>query len=459
MNIEKDDRVVEGIHGFSSASSWVKPESELILDRLEWFKDQKLALMVHWGVYSQLGITESWPLSDEDASWSRKDIDWVSGSSELRRQYRSLLESFNPLRFMPGQWADSASLNGFRYFIFTCKHHDGFCLWDSSQTSFKSTARNCPFSRNPLADICKSLFDALRERGLGIGAYFSKPDWSSPYYWKEGWLHTPKGRNPDYDVKLHPGVWKKFVEFTHAQVLELISKYGAIDILWLDGGWVRPENGQDIQMDELISKARRFQPGLLAVDRTVGGPHENYITPEQKIPPAALDAPWESCITMGTKFSFKYEDDYKSPRELVHLLIKTISRGGNLALNVGAQPDGRLPGAAVKRMECIGRWLEMYGEAVYGTRAVEPFEKNGVYFTSKNGSIYAFILFEAEDERVEASAVIPCDFRIESIDLLGHRKKLRFRQEHERIEAEIPPVFSAKKSPYAIAFKITKKEL
>lgn len=163
---EASPAVEQGVHNYSSEDKWIKPEDPLLLERLEWFKDQKLGLMMHWGPYSQIGIVESWALSDEDADWSRADIEWDIDGEEMKREYFELNKTFNPIRFEPEKWAELAADNGFKYLNFTTKHHDGFCMWNTRTTEYRITGRDCPFSRHKYADITKHLFDAFRARGL-----------------------------------------------------------------------------------------------------------------------------------------------------------------------------------------------------------------------------------------------------------------------------------------------------
>lgn len=328
--MEKQDpvTVTEGVHNYSAESGYIRPSDPLILERLEWFQDQKLALMIHWGVYSQWGIVESWALSDKDAGWSRSGIDWETDGGAFKRAYRDLSKTFNPVRFQPELWADLAVEGGFRYLVFTSKHHDGFCMWDTKQSDYKITAPDCPFHDNKYADVCSHLFDAFRRRGLGIAAYFSKADWHSQYYWPKNPENSFTSNGPGYDPSENPELWEKFVQFTHNQVLELVNNYGRIDILWFDAGRVCRQNGQDIRIEELMGKSRKIQPWVLSADRTCGGICENYVTPEQCVPERPLNIPWESCVTMGTTFSYNYDDEYKSVRELIHLLIDVISKGG-----------------------------------------------------------------------------------------------------------------------------------
>ena len=180
---KEQDIVVQGVHNYSAAETYCRPEEPILQEKLEWFQDQKLALMMHWGLYCELGMVASWALSDKDADWSRHQVNWTDDGETFKKQYFGLNKSFNPVRFQPEEWAQMAEDCGFRYLLLTTKHHDGFCLWDTAYTDYKVTAEDCPFHENEHADIVKSMFDAFREKGIGIGAYFSKADWHCQDYW------------------------------------------------------------------------------------------------------------------------------------------------------------------------------------------------------------------------------------------------------------------------------------
>lgn len=453
-DLAQGDNIADGAHGYSSESTWVEPEDRLVKQKLEWFRDQKLGLMIHWGIYSQLGIIESWPLSDEDADWSRKDCGWEADNEAFRQQYFALNQSFNPVRFQPESWAEIAKENGFKYLIFTTKHHDGFCLWDTAATEYKVTGQDCPFHRHRYADVSKHLFREFRRRGLGIAAYFSKPDWHSPYYWAPGFARSEMNRNPTYDPRQNPRLWEEFVAYTHRQMIELVEDYGDIDVLWLDGGQVRPDNGQDIRMETIVPKLRQRQPGLVVVDRTVGGPYENYITPEQIVPSRPLRVPWESCITMGTSFSFRYDDHYKPTRELIHLLIDIVCKGGNLALNVGPQPDGRWPKPVLDRVREMGAWLNTYGEAVYGTRVCPPYKQDGIAFTRKGNRAYAFLLYPSAAAAVSEQVFLPFTETVKSVHLLGVTEGLAFQQDSAGVTLQMPAE-ECQEAPIAHVFSLS----
>ena len=436
------DAIIRGLHGCSREDTYQWPEDPAVRRKLEWFQDQKLAIMMHFGIYSQLGICESWPLSDGDADWSRTEIDWETDAETFRKQYTDLNRSFNPVRLQPEVWADIAARNGFRYLIFTTKHHDGFCLFDTRYTDYKSTGPDCPFRTHRYADVVRAVFDAFRSRGLGIAAYFSKPDWHCPWYWAEG-MEKPVAfdRNPTYDPAAHPDLWDQYVRFTHGQMMELVRDYGPLDILWLDGGQVGPQNGQDIRLSDFMREARRIRPDLLVADRTIGGENENYITPEQSVPDHPIRVPWESCVTLGGGFSYRFEPDFKTPRQVVHLLIDVVCRGGNLALNIAPQPDGRLPAGGVRVLDALGAWLRANGEAIYGTRMADPNEAGPVAFT-RRGDVHYALLRLPEGEPVPAGLLIPWPHPVKRLTLLSPEADLPFRRTEDGLLVSLPAALS-----------------
>lgn len=439
----KEEVIKEGIHSYSTPCSYVVPPSP-IKEKIEDFKDMKLGLMIHWGLYSQLGLIASWGLVDAEAHWSRKIEEygykptWHDDGNKIREEYFDLIHSFNPVRFNPDEWAEIAAENGFKYLIFTTKHHDGFCLWDTKQTDFKVTADNCPFSKHERADIVKNVFDAFRKRSLAIGAYFSKPDWHCEDYWeKEVCKNTATTRMPTYDVKENPEKWKAFTEYTHKQMEELVRDYGKVDILWLDGGQVCAREGLDIKLGDAVEKLRKINPELIVVDRTAGGEYENYITPEQTILDKVITAPWESCLTLGRDFNYIFDDDYKSPEQLIEMLLEIVCKGGNLALNVSPQPDGRMPRNAVKSLKGLGAWLKKYGEAIYKTRPCVPHKSDDVFYTQTSDYVYAIT------QKINLGFIF-CEQKIIKLEYLNFNKSIDFEQSENGIYLEIPKVSEEK---------------
>ncbi|MBS4969108.1 MAG: alpha-L-fucosidase [Lachnospiraceae bacterium] len=451
----KEEVVQQGVHNYSAVDSYVKPTDPAVLEKLEWFQDQKLALMIHWGIYCQLGIVASWALSDKDDDWSRHQVNWTDDGEKFKEQYYALNKSFNPIRFQPKEWAQTAKDCGFKYLILTTKHHDGFCLWNTRYSDYKVTAPDCPYHVSEHADLVKSMFDAFREKGLGIGAYFSKADWHTPYYrTPELPDPNPSDRGPMYSPAAEPERWENFVQYTKNQVLELCEGYGPIDILWFDAGWVCASNGQDIRLGEIVDEARKIQPGILSVDRTVGGPYENYVTPEMCVPEEPLGVPWESCLTLGADFTYEYADRYKSPRELVNTLVGIVAKGGNLALNVSPQPDGRIPVDAMDSLRGLGEWLKVYGEAIYGTRVCAPYQSGNISFTRKGDAVYAIRLFPVAQESVDSKLFIPYAGKVSKVTMLDSGEDVSFVPGESGITVTVPAGRRGGSAPIALVFKL-----
>ncbi len=240
-----------------------------------------------------------------------------------------------------------------------------------------------------------------------------------------------------------------------------MTGYGPIDILWLDAGQVRPPQ-QDIQMERLAAMARSHQPRLLMVDRTVGGRFENYRTPEQEVPAKPLPYAWETCMTMGDQWSFKPDDNYKSTHKLIHLLVDIVGKGGNFLLNVGPQPDGELPAAAVERLREIGAWLDINGAAIYGTRPIAPYKDGPVVFTRKGKSVFAVYLTPTEAQglpaRVTFHGLQPAAGS--KVRLLGTKEPLNWQVSGEGItNITVPPaVIQSPPCRHAFVFQLTPAE-
>ena len=457
------EKIENGVHEATAAEKYVAPTEKEVLEHLEWFKDQKLGLMMHWAPGSQFSVVESWSLAqktpwdvqNDDCPWMLSEVTWTDDLEEYRKQLVNTNKTFNPIKFRPRQWAKMAKECGFKYLLFTTKHHDGFCMYDSKFTDYKITDPSCPFSENKNADVVRALYDAFRAEGLGISTYFSKPDWHSPYWWSPKF---PNDRhiNANYDPLKHPEVWEKFVEYTHNQIRELMTDYGKIDALWLDGGWALPEvNNQDIRLGEIVSEIRSStQPQLIVVDRCAGGKYENIITPEQTVPEEPLNIPWESCITIGNEFSYHYNDvDIKTPREIIHMLISVVAKGGNLALNITPQPDGELPTKTLETLNELGLWLKLNGEGIYGTRPIFPYEKAGVSYTAKNGAMYAFIKYNRDYKAVRAVELYS-EKKVKEITLLRNGQAIPFTQNGNTVLA-YPKDAELYNLKYADCLKIT----
>jgi alpha-L-fucosidase len=433
------------------SKEYVPPGDPLVEKKLTEWQDLKFGLFMHWGTYSQWGVVESWSICPEDEGWTQRKGPYGATYNGYKAAYENLQTTFNPVKFNPEKWVKAAKDAGMKYVIFTTKHHDGFCMFDTKETDYKITSTKTPFSSNPRSNVTKEIFSAFRKENFMIGAYFSKPDWHTENYW---WNYfPPKDRNVNYDPKKYPERWQKFKDFTYNQIGELMTDYGKVDILWLDGGWVRPKSSvdttvdwqrgikfdQDIDMPKIAAMGRQKQPGLIVVDRTVSGQYENYTTPEQEVPEVPLDHPWESCITMGNSWSYVPGDHYKSVQQIVQLLVKIVSRGGNLLMNIGPGPDGDWDPVAYQRLQGISAWMKINGEGIYGSKSVAPYSTGNVFYTQAKNSkaIYAFVLSGQE------KVALPSDITVKAakpkkITLLGSKQSLKWKQQNDEVVIQIP---------------------
>jgi alpha-L-fucosidase len=455
----------QGIHPQSSTYEW--PSEPEVKAKLEKWQDQKFGLILHWGLYAVPGIIESWNLCSED--WIERDS--TIAYEDYKKWYWGQKQFFNPVNFNPESWAKAAKEAGMRYLVFTTKHHDGFSMFDTKQTDFKISAG--PFKNHQKADVAKHVFDAFRKENFMIGAYFSKPDWHSPYYW---WpKYATADRNNNYDIRKHPWRWNKFKEFTHNQLRELMHGYGSIDILWLDGGWVRPletvneevlswgaripEWSQDIDMPKIAAMARAAQPGLLMVDRTVHGPYENYQTPEQRVPPNQIAHPWESCMTLANNWGYVPNDQYKSSSKVIHTLIEVVAKGGSLLLGVGPKPEGTFPEEAIQRLKEIGQWMSKNGAALYNTRITKNYHDRNTWFTQnpKTGVWYALVCLPEKSPVPSETSWQNNPVKSGSkITLLQTGETVKWRQEGDSIRIFLPASIQKSKEAYpALAFSFT----
>ncbi|MFV2067528.1 MAG: alpha-L-fucosidase, partial [Pirellulales bacterium] len=316
--------------------------------------------------------------------------------------YDDLYKKWQPDQFDARRWLQVAKAAGARYIIFLVKHHDGFCLYDSQLTSYKSTGPDAAWKHDVMADIA----GACHAAGVKLIVYYSQPDW----------------HHPDYRTRNHP----RYIKYLHGQVRELLSRYGRIDGFWFDLGG-KPEDWDSVK---LFTMMRTLQPWLIINNRC--GLPGDFDTPEQRLGPFQLERPWETCMTLGTQWSWKPNDRIKSLKECLDVLVTCAGRNGNLALNTGPMPDGRIEPRQAERFRQIGSWLKRYGQSIYGTRG-GPFWGSDCVSTRKGNTIYVHVL-KWYEERLVLPAI---PRKIVSHTLLtGGTATLR--QSEQGIEIDVP---------------------
>lgn len=428
------------VHQQSNTEDYVWPTDPQVLTKLKHWQDQKFGVLMHWGLYSVPGIVESWSICSED--WIVRER--KPTYEEDKAWYWSQKDSLNPVNFDPSKWADVMKKAGMKYMIFTTKHHDGFCMFDTKYTDF--SIAHGPFGKDPRHNIAKEVFNAYRNKGFMIGCYFSKPDWHSKWFWNP-YYATPN-RRINYKKQQHPDWWQNYRKFTQNQLNELTTDYGNIDILWLDGGWI---TGDEIGLDTILVDARKRNPGMISVDRTIRGKNENYQTPEQGIPAKQLDIPWESCITLSHAWGWTPNAKFKSPNKVIGILSEIVAKGGCLALGVGPKADGTLQPEVVNTLLQIGNWLNKNGQAIYSTVNAAHYNDGKVWFTAdKNGkTLYAIYALE-DGEKTPKTITWTENKPKDKLVLLQNGKSVKYTVKGNQVTVTLPS--GLKNEPLAFKF-------
>jgi alpha-L-fucosidase len=325
-----------------------------------WFAEAKLGIFIHYGIYAVKGIPESWSFFNGQISYE---------------DYMSQKDGFTARCYDPFAWAELFQRIGARYAVMTAKHHDGVALWDT-QANDLSVVKQTPAQR----DLLHPYVEALRAHGLKVGIYFSHLDWSHPDYASilpdredeevAGFSDYYKNRFafPEPDQQ-DPERWANFIRFHRAQLEELSTQYGDIDIFWFDGEWERTPEQFDLA--GLRRQLEAWQPNAIFNSRLLG--HGDYATPEQGVPIVPPEGPWEFCVTVNDSWGYQVNDhNHKSVRQLVRMFAETIGMGGNMLLDIGPYEDGSLQPEQVARLEGLGDWIRTHAEAIYPTGAGLP---------------------------------------------------------------------------------------
>ena len=393
-----------GQNAFSQKKIWNETEAEKT-ERLEWWTDARFGMFIHWGLYAQAARHE-----------------WVKKNERITNEnYEKYFELFNPDLFDPTEWAKKAKAAGMKYAVITTKHHEGFCMFESQQTDYD--IMSTPYGQ----DIIKKWVDAFRAEGLGIGFYYSLIDWHHPEYTIDR-VHPQSARTQEEYDELNEGRdMSIYRDYLKKQVREILTNYGQIDILWMDysfpGKFGKDHN--DWGSEELVKMVRELQPGILLNDRADlkdywGG--WDFTTPEQfkvKSWPEenGVKIPWETCQTFSGSWGY-YRDEltWKDNKQLLVLLIESVSKGGNLLLNVGPTARGTFDHRADKALSDMGEWMDVNSRSIYGcTQAPEEFtvpENTILTYNPETNRLYIHLL----------------DYPLQNFLLEGYKDKIKYAQ-------------------------------
>jgi len=372
--------------------------------RLQWFRDAKFGLFIHWGLYA-LPAGEWKGIVYPGAS------EWIMYRAQVPvKEYEPLAQQFNPTRFNAEEWARLARDAGMKYLVITSKHHDGFAMYHSAASKYNIVDAT-PFKRDPM----KELADACKKYDLKFCFYYSQAqDW-----------HEANGLGNDWDFG--PDSMKTFsqyfVEKAIPQVREILTEYGPIGLIWFD----TPRTMNAAQSKELANLVHQLQPACL-VDGRIGNEMGDYKTKgDNRLPSGATEMDWETPATMNTSWGFKKSDDnWKSPKQLIRALVEVTAKGGNYLLNVGPTDEGIIPGPSVQRLKDVGAWLKVHGEAVYGTRmAPWTIPPEWGMITSAQGKLYLHVFDWPTDGKLELHGL---KNRVSTASLLDDHTRLKFEQ-------------------------------
>lgn len=401
--------------------------------RTAWYREAKFGMFIHWGPYSVASVEASWPI--------------MRPSSEFpitEQEYRSLPERFNPSRFDPDAWVALAKSAGQRYMVLTTKHHDGFCMFDSSYTTYKIT--ETPYKH----DIVGQLAEACQRHDMPLGFYYSPPDMNHPAF-----RDTSQPASTNWNGEPTREWWPIYLHYMELQLRELLTGYGDVALIWFDGLY----NQRKFDGHRMLRAILDQQPRTL-INNRIGIPGD-FETPEQFLPagipvkgktldfnhresgskPGEIPPPrdfrlWETCMTINHTWAYNKNDRaFKSANDLIRTLVEVASRGGNFLLNVGPQPDGQIQTEFVDRLQAIGRWMDRNGDSIYGT-TYGPIQGLPAVRTTAKGSDVFVHVFVWPATTLELSVADLPKFR--SASVLASDESIEFRQENNRLVLNLP---------------------
>jgi alpha-L-fucosidase len=450
---------------FCSGTSFAQ-QSTASHPNMEWWKDAKFGLFVHWGLYS---VTAG----DWKGKPSKGNEHFMLYERIPVKEYAKIADDFNPVKFDADAWVKAAKDAGMKYVVFTSKHHDGYAMYQSKASDY-NIVKTTKWGRDPI----KELAAACKKYGLKLGLYYSLGrDWEDPDVptnWPEKAGRSNTWDFPDEDAK---DFSKYFERKVKPQIKELLTNYGPIGILWFD----TPELISKAQSTELSAMIRKIQPQCI-INSRIGNGLGDYLVSEQQIAASKITKPWEACITMSGKWSFnRYDKAWKSPELLVRQLVEIVCKGGNFLLNVNPDGQGALPTQSLTNLHQIGKWMDVNKEAVYGVQPwTVTFEslagqttsgnkksdglvdtdndntlKNitpDIYFSQKKGVVYLYARSWKAGEII-AKSMNSASLTVKSVSLLGLKAKLDWKQDSNGLTIRLPEKFIAEIPVYV--FKIT----
>ena len=404
----------------SFAQTYYKPTQENIQSRND-FANEKFGIFLHWGLYSIFGQGE-WYMTNEN-------IDC--------HEYPKSAQAFYPHNFSAKKWVEAIKASGAKYITFTTRHHDGFSLWGTKQSDYN--IMNTPYGK----DIVRELADECHKQGIALHLYYSLLDWT-----REDYPLGRTGLGTKRKKASKTGNWPSYLQFMNDQLIELLSNYGDIRAIWFDGWWDHDEDSIpfDWQFNKLYDNIHRLQPQCLIGNNHHQHPFEGEDIQifERDVPgenKAGLSGqtigrlPLETSQTMNGMWGYKVKDqNYKTPKELIQLLVKTSGKGANLLLNIGPQPDGNLPETALARLVQMGSWLKENGESIYGTTAGNIIQGDSIISTQKENILYLHFLSEKENRQ---KISIPFSKKVKKITTLKDHSKIPFKQKKGILDFEI----------------------
>ena len=368
---------------FVNAQPGYQPTEENLKNR-EWFLDAKFGLFVHWGVYSVLG-----------------DGEWVMNQQQIPvKLYERLPAFFNPVDFNPAEWVAMVKKAGMKYITITSKHHDGFAMYDSKVSNY-DIIDSTPYKK----DVLKMLKEECDKQGIKLFFYHTQLDWHHPDYYPRG------GTGQGYTGRPEKGDWNKYIDYMNTQLSELLTNYGEIGGIWFDGMWDKKD--ANWRLDETYSLIHKLQPGtLIGSNHHVNPfPGEDFQMFERDLPGentmgfnqtgTISELPLEMCETMNGSWGFNLKDqNYKSSKQLIQTMVKSAGYGANFLLNTGPMPNGKIQPENIDTLAVMGKWLEKYGQTIYGTRKgpIRPADW-GATTVGKDGKIYIHLL-QLKDENL-----------------------------------------------------------